>query len=534
MSTRNAIVIGSGASGVFAAQGLIDAGHRPMILDVGFSPANSKIITQNFYDIADSDLLEKLMIGENFEGLGNFMYQSHYMSPRLRAPKYKFVTQDTEKHIHWSGPSNELIHSLAAGGLANAWGAGVFRYSDDELAKTPLTYNILKPHYDRVGELIGVSGTNEDDLLKYFNIETRIQSPVRLSKLSTYIYNNYQKQKSSSNQNGLFLGRPRLAVLTKKQDDREPIQYNNTEFWDSSNDAIYSPRWTLNNLIKQNKIDYISNFLVESLELSKDSVTICGLDLKTNQPQSYRAENVVMATGTLQTASLLLKSFPQYIDQKLDLLDNFSFQVPFFAPRFFGNSIDSTAFGSADLSMIFDQSQYGIQMQAGVFNMTSIPKSEFFDKIPLDSRMTVQLIKNLIPAMGALFVFVNNSGEFKATIQYDKESNQMVISESSQRPKIMYQKLCRALFRLGLYTFPQLIQKVSFGGAIHYAGTLPMKAQPTKAHHVNEVGQLKFSDRIMIADGSWLPSMSSKHPTFTFMANAHRVGQLLGKRIINV
>ena len=532
MTIKKVVIIGSGASGIFAAQGLIDAGIRPCVIDVGFTPQDSLSINENFYSISDKNTLESLIIGENLEGLGNFLFEQRYKSPRLRAPKFKFVSEGTNELLKWGGYSQEVIHSLAAGGLANAWGAGAFRYTNEELDQTPLTYKILEPHYDRVSKIVGVCGSNEDDLQSFFLKEKFLQKPVQLSKISTDILKNYNRKKHLINKGGIYVGHPRLAVLTEKLGDRQPLQYNNTEFWDSTNTAIYSPRWTLNELIKKEQIEYAPQMLISEIKLNSKTVILKGIHLNSKQSFTIETEHLILAAGTLQTSSLMLKSFPQYLPENLSLLDNFSFQVPFFMPKFFGSNVDSTAFGSADLSMIFDKSRYGIQMQASVFNMTSIPKSEFYDKIPLDAKMTVHLLKNMVPALGALFVFVDNNGQYKSTISYNKELGHMDLSKPTQAPNIQYGKLCLDLLKLGIWTIPPLIQKVPFGGSIHYTGSLPMMKTTSSNHHVNINGTIGFSSRIRIADGSWMPTVAAKHPTYTFMANAHRIGSLLAKELL--
>lgn len=531
MSDKSVVILGSGASGVFAAVGLIDRGIRPTIIDVGHTPCMTSRIKNNIYDINDKDVLQKLIIGDSLEGLDNFKYNHHYKSPRLRAPQFKFVTADTDKYLNYCGNNKEIVSSLSMGGLANAWGAGSFRYTSAELAQTPISYEDLRTHYDRVAELVGISGTNNDDLAPFFQTEPNIQDPVNLSKISTQLYTNYNKKKQILNNEGIYVGRARLAAITKKINNRTPVEYLNTEFWDSSNDAIYTPRWTLQQLISSNKVDYIPNIFVSKISEIQNCIELTGTRINTNEEVKIRSENLILATGTLQTSSLLLRSFPEKLPDKLKLLDNFSFQIPFFVPRFFGSQIDKQAFGSADLSIMFEKNKFNHNMQGSIFNITSIPKSEFYDKMPFSSSLNTKLIKSMIPAMGAMFVFVENNGDYYSEVSVDHQTGQTVIHKSSQPPKIDYFHLCVVLQKLGLWTLPQLIQKVPFGGSIHYTGTLPMTNKPNVTERTNVDGTLAFCKRIRIADGSWLPNIPSKHPTYTLMANAHRIGTLLAEEL---
>jgi choline dehydrogenase-like flavoprotein len=122
------IIVGSGAAGVAAAFSLAAHGIKPLILDVGFSnqPLNGRV-SQNLYDFkAEQDSFE-LTIGKDYRGLDNIAKPDNIVPVKLTAPNFGFVTQGSEQLSPYHSKGFNPVQSFARG-LANAWGAGVYRF----------------------------------------------------------------------------------------------------------------------------------------------------------------------------------------------------------------------------------------------------------------------------------------------------------------------------------------------------------------------------------------------------------------------
>jgi choline dehydrogenase-like flavoprotein len=64
------------------------------------------------------------------------------------------------------------------------------------------------------------------------------------------------------------------------------------------------------------------------------------------------------------------------------------------------------------------------------------------------------------------------------------------------------------------------------GSDIHYAGTLPMKDDPTLGE-TGKFGELYGVTGLYVVDGASLPTLSEQSHTLTIMANADRIGRHL-------
>jgi choline dehydrogenase-like flavoprotein len=242
MALRDAVVVGSGLAGTFAAYGL--RGRDVLVLDVGFRPPGVPPLEGNLYEIRkrQKDLFVPL-IGEHFESLHNIHQPA--ISLKLKAPFMSYIVRDAERLAPWSATNFEGVMSFAQGGLANAWGAGVYRFTHKDLEEFPIGPEDLTPYYDELTAHIGVSGAN-DGLAEFFGNEPNLLPPLRLSRFAGEVLQKYNARREGFNRQGIFIGYPRLAVLTQPHNGRPAYQYDNLEFFKPYNPAIYNPVFTLN------------------------------------------------------------------------------------------------------------------------------------------------------------------------------------------------------------------------------------------------------------------------------------------------
>ena len=151
-------MVGSGPGAAFAAYGL--RGKRVLMLDAGFD-APPPALEGNVYQLrrGPADLFPQL-IGENFQSLHN-LHQTP-ISLKLKAPQADYIVQGWRELTPIVSQAFEGVLSLSKGGLANGWGAGVYRFTDSDLRGFPVCQAELRPFYDEITRLIGVSGANDD------------------------------------------------------------------------------------------------------------------------------------------------------------------------------------------------------------------------------------------------------------------------------------------------------------------------------------------------------------------------------------
>src|ERR1051325_5038415 len=238
------IVIGSGPAGVFAGREL-----RPLkvlMLDAGLEASGERLPPENLHQLRTREDLTHQLVGDRFESLHNI--DRSYLSPKLKAPLMRFITDTPGGEEGTLSEGFAAVRSFARGGLANAWGAGVFRYDDKDLAGFPFAAAELDPFYDDLTRHLGVSG-EADDLTPIFGSTADLQAPLPLSRLATGFLGRYQRRRGYFLRHGVRVGRLRSAILTRDHGARPAHRIYNQEFFQPNIPSIYHPGYTLEELL---------------------------------------------------------------------------------------------------------------------------------------------------------------------------------------------------------------------------------------------------------------------------------------------
>src|SRR5918995_2283815 len=174
------IVVGSGAAGGMAAFQLAMAGVKVLVLEAG-----RMIDVRTEYRTMEwpyaSMRRHRLPPGERPIGVAeyNFLDRPYGNNPALA--KYKKVASYSantftrnwlpdERENPTTGTPYALVRARILGGRTNFLGRGALRYGPPQFKAAsrdgfdvdwPISYDDVKPYYDRVDTLLGCSGTNE-------------------------------------------------------------------------------------------------------------------------------------------------------------------------------------------------------------------------------------------------------------------------------------------------------------------------------------------------------------------------------------
>lgn len=521
------ILVGSGASAISAALGLVENGLKPLILDIGYIPEKTPEIDKNFYDYKKQQNSFDLMIGNNLEGLINFIEKKN-LPPKLTAPFNHYIIKESEKLSPLKESHFKVIQSFSRGGLANAWGAGLYRYTQDDLKNIPLNEFDLSPYFDKLTEEIGISGA-DDDLTKFFGSADLLLKPLNLSEKSARLYAKYQKKRPKMNQKGFFLGRPRLAILSEKYHDRKPYDYQNLDMWLPGLPYIYTPAFSLKKLIKRKKVYYKDFHHVQHWSRDGQDLIIHARDLKNKKEVFFKTRKIILAAGTINTARIVLKSKKDF-KTRLDLLDNPLVQIPLIFPAFIGKTMDQKAFGMTNLNMVMQSKRSNQILQGSLIELTSPARFSLYDMFPFPARSTLNLIKNLSPATMVLFLYFPSSQENKGSLHLNPDGTLGIQCPDFKIKKKTIRQVIYAFLSLGILSHPYLVQYSIPGYAVHYAGTLPMSRKPHTRYTCDTKGQLFQEPGIHIVDGSLFSYIGAKNITFTIMANAWRIAEAISKK----
>ena len=512
------IIVGSGPAGVAAALELRD--RNILILDAGFeAPAPSHDLDQNLYDLKrDNEDLSELLLGEQYEGLHNVV--STYLSPKLKSPGVRFVTQDWQQLCPVDSAGFDGILSFAVGGLSNVWGAGVYRFNDKELEDFPIRASDLNPFYDRLTLEIGVSGC-DDDLTSFFGSTQGLLPPVRLDRLSEGLLEQYSKKKRRLSQIGLYIGKPRVALLTKELNERAAYDYNGLEFFKPNGPSIYNSSYTLRELRKRSNITYCSEFLVEKFEETSAGVTVFAKNIRTKAVEEFVGHKLMLAAGTISTSKIVLSSFHDDVT-RLPLLDNAVSFIPLLAPRFIGAPQENRFFSGVQLNIVYQKHEDDMPIQGSFYGVMGLLRSDLLLDLPLSIKGNLTAAKYLAPAMGVLYLLYP---DYSDSNNYLKLTSSGKLEMRYQRKSLgrIERELISAFWRLGYFSLPSLCKYPAPGNSFHYAGTLPMKANANGKYVTSVNGLLSGTKHVYVVDGANFSSLPSKNHTFTIMANSMRI-----------
>lgn len=515
------IIIGSGPAGVAAALQL--QSDSILMLDVGNVPGEIPECPENLYEKRKrgEDLFD-LFVGDRFQGLNNIYREKK--SLKLKSPHLAFITEGWETLCPVDSDNFDTTISLARGGLANAWGAGAYRFSDEDLQGFPVNYCDLKPYYDRLSQEIGISGL-EDDLTPYFQQDPYLMPPIKVSQLAAGLLNRYGKQRDLCHSNGLYVGMPRLAVLTEDKDGRPAYRYDNCEFFLPHNQAVYNPEYTLRKLIDCRKVSYLCGELVDSFSQEGGKVTVFSTRLSDGKRSAHTGKHLLIAAGTVNSSRIVLKSLGMY-NRALPICDNLMSTIPVIDLQRIGSPIDYSGGSMAQLNMVYHDDRDKVTYQGSFYESLGPLRADVAFELPFSIGTNIKLLKFLSPAMGFLVLFYPG----QASSMTLRENGTLKMKGGQVEMGRIERKLISLMRKLGYFGFPFLVTYSPMGSGLHYACSLPMKETPGSLE-TDRLGRLTEADRVHVVDGACFSRLPAKNLTLTIMANAMRIADRISRPV---
>ena len=528
MASFDVIVVGTGPAGVMAARAL--RGKRVLVLDVGRQPDPLPPSAHDLYEQrrTEADLFD-FLIGQKFESLHNV--HSEPVSLKLKSPLMRYIIDDARALTPVRSQNFDATMSFAAGGLANAWGAGVYRFTARDLDGFPVSKQELEPFYDELTEHMGVSGLN-DDLTPSFGNDPALQPPIRLSRFASDLHAGYRRRHELFARLGVSIGRTRLAILTEPHRGRPPYNYGNFEFFRPHDPSVYNPAWTLRELIDAGKVSYEPQHLALRYRESESGVTVTTRNLISGVHETFEARTLILAAGALNSAKLVLESNDDH-DTRLPLLDNPMSCLPLFRPKRIGQTLDAEDSSLGQLILIHEYQ--GTVLQGSVYGTAGPLRSDILFELPLSINANLNWLRRTAAATGLLMMFypadphpdnyLRLAADGALELNYGKP-----ITTGPERG-VAEKTLISAFRKIGFYTAAALCQYPPMGASIHYAGTLPMRDKPGR-YELYPDGRLHGSRNIYVVDGACFPRLPAKNLTLTIMANAMRIASRIRDRVL--
>ena len=304
--TFDVLVVGSGASGGWAAKRLAEAGINVGLLDAG------RVLTDEDYsehtpafDLKYRNMAPEVIRRTRYRQKDCYAcmeWNSDWFRNDLEEP----YTTPEDKPFSWQG------RMQVVGGRTNVWGRQSYRLSDLDFKAAsydgfgedwPLSYADLAPYYDLVEEYVGITGMAEG---VYELPDSRFQPPMGLTCAET-LFRNRVKDKL-----GWTVTLGRAANLTRAINGRAPCHYcGPCERGCITHSYFNSAFTTVKDALDSGSCTLIPNAMVYKVLMDPDRHRARGvlyIDRVTRQPKEVFGRVVVLCAQALESARILLNS----------------------------------------------------------------------------------------------------------------------------------------------------------------------------------------------------------------------------------
>jgi choline dehydrogenase-like flavoprotein len=527
----DAIVIGTGPSGVSVAFPMLKAGMRVLLLDGGRERDSDMLPRGAYHDIRRHDPEQwRMFLGPRYEALRS----GGPPSPKFDSPGSRFAYEGFSASQRIDGRGFTVVGSLARGGLSTIWGAGVSVYDEHDLADFPLSVSDLADSYRAVAKRIGVAGFGEDDLATPLDSTIPSEPPIPLAENARRLLERYGRGRWPQRL-GLRLGRARMAVLAARRGERLECNACNLCLWGCARHAIYDASHDLPRLAAFETLDYRPGHLAHEIRNGPGAYRV-GVRAPNGEYSSLSAPILIMAASTFATTRLLLAWQGRY-GERLPLVTSPTVGFALLLPERIGAALPTHEFSMAHLAFSGEGPgrTSGDTAFGSLFPASGLPASLVIERIPFSRPSSIALYRYLQPALllGNAFLpgrYSRNTVELQL-----KQGEAHLVVVAGDSPDIgarlahLRRQVAGSFAALGAMLLPGSFTLVTPGEGLRYAGTFPMRARPAPGE-VDTNCELSGSPGLFLVDLSVFPTIPAKHASLTLMANADRVGRRIAER----
>ena len=540
----DAIVIGTGVSGGWAAKELCENGLKTLVLERGPLVKHLEDYPTAFKDPWDFEFggVQSLEEAKRQEKQARTGYVTN------KAWSHFFV--DDVKHPYNENKRFDWIRGYQVGGRSLTWGRQSYRMSDLDFEANkkdgfgvdwPVRYKDISPWYDYVESYIGVSG----EKLGLPHLPDGIfEPPMELNCLEQHV-----KESISKNYTDRLLTIGRAAHITsdKKYEGRSKCQYRNRcmrgcpfgAYFSSQSSTLPAAERTNNMTIREHSI--VHEIIYD--ENLKKATGVKVIDAKTKEKLEFKAKIIFCCASAIASTAILMQSkskrFPNGLgndsgDLGHNIMDHHidagaSGRFDGFKDKYYKgrrpNGIYVPRFrnlGDKNTEKKEFLRGYGYQGGAGRWGM-SIEASElgygaeFKEKIlePGDWRMSLDGFGECLPYHENKMILdyekLDEWGLPTVTFDAEWKENEYKMRED------MKQQAVEMLEKAGLKDIKTHDVVAAPGIGIHEMGTARMGRNP-KTSVLNEFNQIHVVPNVYVTDGACMTSAGTQNPSLTYMA----------------
>lgn len=546
----DAIVVGTGISGGWAAKELCELGLKTLVLERGRMVRHIED-----YPTANMDPWD-------FKFKGQLPREEQ--AKQLKQARTGYTTNAAHNHFFVNDlehPYNETkrfdwMRGYHVGGRSLMWGRQSYRLSDfdfeankkDEVGVDwPVRYEDIEPWYDKVEEYIGVSGEN----LGLPQLpDGHFGPPMELNCVEDHLKKNIAQ---SYKDRVLTIGRTAHITGEKSFDGRSACQYRNRcmrgcpfgAYFSSNSSTLPAAERTGNMTLRPFSI--VSEVVYD--DATKKATGVKVIDTETNEKMEFKAKVIFLCASSISSASILMQSksdrFPEGMGNDSgelghNIMDH-HFQVGAsgkftgFTDKYYAgrraNGIYIPRFRNlgGDTDQPNFKRGYGYQGGASRENWAeSIAEVGYGKDLkqvisePGGWRMGLLAFGECLPYHeNKMTLDYDNLDKWGLpTVTFDAEWKE---NEYEMR-KDMKQQAVDMLTKAGFEDIQSYDNPGAPGLGIHEMGTARMGSDP-KTSVLNGNNQLHTVPNVYVTDGAFMTSASCVNPSLTYMAFTARAAK---------
>ena len=541
----DAIVVGSGATGGWAAKELAEKGMRVIVLEAGRKVDPMKEFTEHKWPyevpyrgtVSPREIFKRQPIQSKCYASDEFGHQ--FFVDDIDNP---YTTPD-KRPFDW-------IRGRQVGGRTIMWGRQSYRLSDYEFKAAsrdgygedwPISHADLAPYYARVEDFVGISGSKEGlEQLPDSNFLPPMKMTCGEWMLKTSVEKKWKDRR-------VTIGRS--AILTKNHQGRAACHYcGHCERGCTTHSYFSSPGSTLPAAAKTGRMTLRTHAVASHLIMDTNTGKAKGvafIDQNTRKAHEVFAKVVVLCASTIESTRLLLNSasrqHPNGVGNSSGVLGHYLMD------HTYAVSVGGLVPNAANFPYNYDdgrnngiyipkfrnvgsdkQSKYirGYGIQAAV-QRTILPTTiQMIPGFGADYKKMVREEKDAPPFWMGAFGEMLPRKDNTVTINKDKKDAWGI---PVAHIDCTHSDNEREMAKESLETLKEMASEAKFqiqfanpypatpGLAIHEVGTARMGNDP-KTSVLNKFNQAHDVKNVFVTDGACFVSMGCQNPTLTMMA----------------